>query len=322
MTEPILRTEALTKSFAVRKGTFGQHRFRLTAVEDVNLSIDRGETIGLVGESGCGKTTLGLTIMQLHPPTSGRVMLEGVDLATAATIDLRRTRLRMQMIFQDPFASLDPRLNVQEIITEPMEIHGIGSKAERQQEAQRLLGIVGLPSDSAARFPNEFSGGQQQRIGVARALALKPALLICDEPVSALDVSVQAQILNLLHDLQEMLNLSYLFISHNISVTAFMSNRIGVMYLGRIVEIGPSSDIVDDPLHPYTRALIAAIPEPDPGVRKDRQTLRGEIPSPMNRPPGCSYHPRCPLAQEICSRVRPEPREVRPRREVACHVVS
>jgi oligopeptide/dipeptide ABC transporter ATP-binding protein len=321
MVEPILRVERLTKSFAVRKGTFGQQRFRLVAVEDVDLAIVPGETVGLVGESGCGKTTLGLTIMQLYPPTSGTVRVGGVDLARSSAAELRQARMRMQMIFQDPFASLDPRLNVMEIVTEPLDIHGIGSKKERGAAAEELLRTVGLPADAVARFPNEFSGGQQQRIGVARALALKPALLICDEPVSALDVSVQAQILNLLRDLQDSLRLAYLFISHNIGVTAFMANRIGVMYLGRIVELGPSDAVVGDPLHPYTKALISSIPEPEPGMRKDRRALRGEVPSPMHRPTGCSYHPRCPMAQAICAAEAPAFRPVRSDREVACHFV-
>src|SRR5215207_9689979 len=257
MGKPLLAIDRLTKVFALRHGLFAR-RVRLVAVDRVSLTIDEGETLGLVGESGCGKSTLGLTVMRLYEPSAGQIHFAGQDLLGLDARGLRQARRQMQMIFQDPLASLDPRLTVGQIIAEPLDIHAIGTPAERAAAARRLLERVGLSPDSASRFPSEFSGGQQQRIGIARALALQPRLLICDEAVSALDVSVQAQILNLLRDLQQQFQLTFLFISHNIAVTAFMSQRIGVMYLGRLMEIGPSRAIVSAPLHPYTMALIKA----------------------------------------------------------------
>ena len=319
MAEPLLQTVALTKSFRLRRGFFGQHHHRLLAVDRVSLSIAESETLGLVGESGCGKSTLALTIMRLYEPTGGQIHFAGEALAGLDARGMRPIRRQMQMIFQDPFAALDPRLTVAQIIGEPLDIHNIGSPAERIVAAQRLLERVGLPADALSRYPSEFSGGQQQRIGIARALALRPRLLICDEPVSALDVSVQAQILNLLRDLQDEFKLAYLFIAHNIAVTAFISHRIGVMYLGKLVEIGPSKQIVAMPRHPYTQALLAAVPEPDPSRRRDARAVRGDIPSPINRPSGCPFHTRCPLAQEICTVDEPELRLVAPDHWVACH---
>lgn len=324
MPEPLLQTINLTKSFPVRRGFFGQKRLRLVAVDRVNLSIAEGETLGIVGESGCGKSTLGLTMMQLYEPTSGQVRFEGHDLVGMEPTELGRTRRRMQMIFQDPYASLDPRLTVEQILLEPLNIHNIGTHAERLAEAQRLLDVVGLPSDSLVRFPSEFSGGQQQRIGIARALTLRPKLLICDEPVSALDVSVQAQILNLLRDLQKEYGLTFVFISHNIAVTGFMSRRIGVMYLGKLMEIAPSSTIVNEPRHPYTRALISAVPEPEANLQQKKRKLTGDVPSPINRPQGCAFHPRCPLRQElgqpeICSQIEPEMKDLGADHAAACH---
>jgi oligopeptide/dipeptide ABC transporter ATP-binding protein len=272
-----------------------------------------------VGESGCGKTTLGLTIMKLYEPTSGSIIFEGQDLSGLDQAGMQKARRQMQMIFQDPLASLDPRMVVEEIIREPLDIHGEGRPQDRLDAVARLLRVTGLPADAAARFPAEFSGGQQQRIGIARALALQPKLLVCDEPVSALDVSVQAQILNLLRDLQKQFRLTYLFISHNIAVTAFMSQRIGVMYLGRLVEIGPSREIVDAPLHPYSMALINAVPEPEPGQKGRKRSLSGDVPSPINRPPGCPFHPRCPWVQDICKTDLPPLREIVPDHFAACH---
>ena len=330
MPEPMLKTLDLVKSFAVRRGFFAQQKLRLMAVDRVSMHINEGETLGLVGESGCGKSTLGLTVMQLYQPTSGRVRFDGEDLVDMDRARLAQVRLKMQMIYQDPFASLDPRLTVEAILAEPMIIHKLGTREERRSEARRLLDIVGLPPDALQRFPNEFSGGQQQRIGIARALTLQPKLMICDEPVSSLDVSVQAQILNLLRDLQDEYHLTYLFISHNIAVTHFMSRRIGVMYLGRLVEIGPSENIVNDPRHPYTQSLISAVPEPRPTKEKKVRLLSGDVPSPIDRPSGCPFHPRCPLASgrgmpDECSQVEPQLlassrlRSLGPEHQVACH---
>jgi peptide/nickel transport system ATP-binding protein len=326
MSDILLETVNLVKTFPIRHGLFGQHRLRLVAVDTVSLSIRKGETLGLVGESGCGKSTLGLTIMRLYEPTSGSIIFNGTDLTKLEPGQVRASRRQMQMIFQDPLASLDPRMIVEEIISEALDIHGEGSAQERVEAVRRLLEVTGMPADAAMRLPTEFSGGQQQRIGIARALALQPKMLICDEPVSALDVSVQAQILNLLRDLQEKFELTYIFISHNIAVTAFMSDRIGVMYLGRLVEIGASRDIVNQPRHPYTQALISAVPEAVPGQANDRQPLSGDVPSPINRPTGCPFHPRCPLmqAQSVqdqrrCTDELPLLRELQPNQWAACH---
>ncbi len=321
--EPIVQTIDLVKSFAVRRGFFAQRRLRLVAVDRVSLSIHAGETLGLVGESGCGKSTLGLTVMQLYEPTSGQVRFDGEDLVGMSSSRLNKVRRKMQMIYQDPYAALDPRMNVEEILAEPMIIHEATTREERLAEAQRLLDVVGLPADALGRFPSEFSGGQQQRVGIARALMLQPKLLICDEPVSSLDVSVQAQILNLLKDLQKEFDLTYLFISHNIAVTRFMSRRIGVMYLGRLMEIGPSKAIVEAPLHPYTQALIAAVPDTQPSQeRKARAALSGDVPSPIERPSGCPFHPRCPMAQAVCSQDEPQLRQLGPDHFVACHFAT
>ena len=319
MVDNLLQTVDLVKSFPVRRGFFGQHHLRLVAVDRVNLAIRRGETLGLVGESGCGKSTLALTIMRLYEPTSGAILFEGQDFTRLSSSDLLKGRRQMQMIFQDPLASLDPRMTVEEVVREPMDIHSIGNPNDRTKEVNRLLETTGMPTDAAFRFPTEFSGGQQQRIGIARALALQPKLLICDEPVSALDVSVQSQILNLLRDLQQKFELTYLFISHNIAVTGFMSKRIGVMYLGQLVEIGPSKDIVNEPRHPYTRALINAVPEPDPKVKAGKRSLSGDVPSPIDRPSGCPFHPRCPIAQAHCKEEGPALRELAPDHLAACH---
>jgi oligopeptide/dipeptide ABC transporter ATP-binding protein len=319
MSETLLQTIELTKSFRARGGFFGK-KVENIAVDRVNLSLREGETLGLVGESGCGKSTLALTIMRLYEPNGGRILFGGTDITHADERALKSIRKQMQMIFQDPFASLDPRLTVEQIIGEPLEIHHLGTKNERTREAARLLERVGLSAEDCNRFPSEFSGGQQQRIGIARALALRPSLLICDEAVSALDVSVQAQILNLLRDLQDEFNLAYLFISHNIAVTAFMSRRIGVMYLGRLVEIGASREVTLAPRHPYTQTLISAIPAPDPSQSVAvAAEVKGELEAGAERPTGCVFRLRCPLAEEICAAEEPELRLIAENRQVACH---
>jgi len=320
MSDALLQTVDLTKNFSSRHSFFGK-KTENVAVDRVNLSLQTGETLGLVGESGCGKSTLALTIMRLYAPDGGRIYFAGRDITHADERALKPIRKQMQMIFQDPFASLDPRLSIEQIIGEPLEIHNTGTKRERAEEAARLLERVGLSTEDLHRFPNEFSGGQQQRIGIARALALRPKILICDEPVSALDVSVQAQILNLLRDLQDEFGLAFLFISHNIAVTAFMSRRIGVMYLGRLVEIGASRQITNAPRHPYTQTLISAIPEPDPSKREIEVNVKGEIDAITQRPTGCVFRLRCPLAQEICAAEEPELRKIEEDRQVACHFV-
>ena len=319
MSEAILQTIELTKTFTTRRGIFSSKKIENVAVNRVSFWLEKGKTLGLVGESGCGKSTLGLTIMRLYEADGGRILFNGKDITTADEKYLKPIRKQMQMIFQDPFASLDPRLTIEQIISEPLEIHSIGTKAERTKIAAELLEKVGLSSEDLHLFPSEFSGGQQQRIGIARALALKPKLIICDEPVSSLDVSVQAQILNLLRDLQDEFGLSYLFISHNIAVTAFMSHRIGVMYLGQLVEVGPGREVVGAPRHPYTQALIAAVPEPDPSRREAGVVAEGDVPESAGRPSGCPFRTRCPLAEARCAEEEPSLRRVGEGHEVACH---
>ncbi len=319
MSETLLKIEGLTKSFTRRSGFFSGKKLKNVALDRVDLTLKEGETLGLVGESGCGKSTFALTLMRLYEPDDGRIFFDGTEITHLDEKRLKPVRKQMQMVFQDPLASLDSRLMIEQIICEPLEIHNIGTNATRTAEAARLLERVGLSAEDLHRFPDEFSGGQQQRIGIARALALRPKLLVCDEPASALDVSVQAQILNLLRDLQDEFGLSYIFISHNIAVTAFMSNRIGVMYLGRIVEIGDSAEIVNAPRHPYTQALIAAIPEPDPSKVVQDFAVRGDIEELTERPTGCVFRHRCPLVQEICASEEPQLRLIEQNQEVACH---
>ena len=315
---PILKVDHLKKYFTVGAGVFNKG-ISIRAVDDVSFSVNEGETFGLVGESGCGKTTLGQTIIRLHDPTEGRVEFQGRDIARISAGEMRPIRRDIQMIFQDPSASLDPRMTVGSVIAEPLNINSKLSKQEKQDRVQELLRVVGLNSYFSNRYPHEFSGGQRQRIGIARALALNPRLVICDEPVSALDVSIQAQVLNLLKNLQEQFNLTYLFIAHNLAVVAHISDRIGVMYLGKLVEVAASQEITDHPRHPYTQALISAIPVPDPSRARNRIILEGDVPSPARPPLGCRFHPRCPIAQANCSVDEPELLEKSPNHWVACH---
>lgn len=315
----ILEVRNLKKHFDLGGGFLSRSKLVIRAVDDISFSVQRGETFGLVGESGCGKTTLGQTIVRLYEPTAGQVIFDGVDISAMGANELRQHRRRMQMIFQDPSASLDPRMTVGSIIAEPLNIFGIGSKEERRDRVRELLRVVGLNAYFVNRYPHEFSGGQRQRIGIARSLALNPKLVICDEPVSALDVSIQAQVLNLLRDLQSQFDLTYLFIAHNLSVVAHISDRIGVMYLGKMVEIGDARVITENPKHPYTQALISAVPVADPSRQRDRVILEGDVPSPADPPSGCYFHPRCPVARPDCSERAPELREIGPGHWVSCH---
>ena len=318
---PLLQVRNLVKHFPITSGVFLQRTIGMVhAVEGVTFSIKEGETLGLVGESGCGKTTTGRCILQLHKPTSGSILFEGNELTTLDRESMQRVRRDMQIVFQDPYASLNPRMTVGTIVGEPLIIHRIGTKAERKERVRELLDLVGLNPSFTNRYPHQFSGGQRQRIGLARALALSPKLIICDEPVSALDVSIQAQILNLFDKLQKDLGLTYLFIAHNLSVVKHISDRVAVMYLGKIMEIAPSAELYASPVHPYTYGLLSAIPIPDPSVQKRREhvVLEGDVPSPSNPPSGCVFHPRCFRAQAVCAEQVPEMTAHADDHEAAC----
>ncbi len=318
----LLRVDNLVKHFPIRQGIIIQKQVgAVHAVDDISFEVKQGETLGLVGESGCGKSTTGRTVLQLHRPTSGSVIFDGVDLVKAKGEELRHMRRKMQMIFQDPYASLNPRMTVGEIIGEPLVIHKIVTQKEIEERAANLLELVGLNPALSTRYPHEFSGGQRQRIGVARALALQPSFIVCDEPISALDVSIQAQVVNLLEDLQKQFNLTYLFIAHDLSMVRHISNRIAVMYLGIIVELADGEELYLKPLHPYTQALLSAVPIPDPiaDARRERIILKGDVPSPVNPPSGCRFRTRCPIAESICAEVQPDFREAKPWHFVACH---
>lgn len=318
---PLLSVRNLVKRFPITSGFLFQRVVGYVhAVEDISFDIAEGETLGLVGESGCGKTTTGRCILQLHKPTSGSIKFKGIELTTLRGQRLQEMRRNMQIVFQDPYASLNPRMTVGSIIREPLDIHGIGTRAERRERVRQLLDVVGLNPQFTNRYPHEFSGGQRQRIGLARALALNPKLIICDEPVSALDVSIQAQMLNLLEALQEELGLTYLFIAHDLSVVKHVSDRVAVMYLGKIVEIAASEELYRNPLHPYTFGLLSAIPIPDPKVerRRTHKVLEGDVPSPTNPPAGCVFHPRCFRANEICQQQVPPLEEKGSGHECAC----
>ena len=318
MTNPLVAIRDLHKHFAVGRALFAP-RPTLRAVDGVTLDVFPGETLGLVGESGCGKSTLARTLIRLYKPTSGSITFDGLDVATASERDLTPFRRRVQMIFQDPYASLNTRMTVRDLIAEPLEIARIGTPASRTAKVHELLARVGLHADHANRFAHEFSGGQRQRIGIARAIALEPDLVICDEPISALDVSVQAQVVNMLEDLQDQLGLTYLFITHDLSMVRHISDRIGVMYLGKIVELASNTDLYARPSHPYTQALLASIPVPDPTAARPTEPMRGEIPSPLDIPTGCRFRTRCPLATDLCGTVEPELRDIGNGHLAACH---
>jgi len=318
---PILEVRDLVKHFHISSGAFGGQAAVVKAVDGVSFAIRRGETLGLVGESGCGKTTTGRCILQLEKPTAGQVIFEGRDLTTVSDAELRKVRRRLQVIFQDPYSSLNPRMTVGQIIAEPLAVHGlVRDRAARAKRVRELLGHAGLLPAMAHRYPHELSGGQRQRVGIARALAMEPALIVCDEPVSALDVSIQAQIINLLEELQAEFGLTYLFVARDLSVVRHISDRVAVMYLGKIVEITDRKSLYENPQHPYTRALLSAVPIPDPAVEagRERIVLGGEVPSPLNPPSGCVFHPRCPIAIDECRREIPTLRETRADHRAAC----
>jgi oligopeptide/dipeptide ABC transporter ATP-binding protein len=321
----LLVVKNLKKYFPVRGGLLKRVVGQVKAVDDVSFSIREGETFGLVGESGCGKTTAGRTILRLVPPTEGQVTFDGQDVFAANSGEMKRLRRDMQIIFQDPYSSLDPRMVIGESIAEGMRAHGIGTAKEREQTVLRVLRDVGLHPEHARRYPHEFSGGQRQRIGIARALALRPKFIVCDEPVSALDVSIQSQVLNILRSLQRQYGLTYLFVAHNLSVVEHISDRVGVMYLGKMMELASRDELFRNPLHPYTKALMSAIPIPNPNLRRERVILRGDVPSPLKPPSGCVFHTRCPIAQKgLCDTQIPAFRNVGQTRQhwVACHLVE
>ena len=319
---PLLVVRNLKKHFPLSRGLLGRHRPVLKAVDGVSFSIRRGETLGLVGESGCGKTTVGRTILRLYEPTDGQVFYRGEDITAYDGREMRGIRRKMQIIFQDPYASLNPRMTVSDIIGEPLDIHRLARGEARRERIHELLQLVGLSPEHAGRFPHEFSGGQRQRIGLARALAVEPEFIICDEPISALDVSIQAQVVNMLEDLQDNLGLTYLFIAHDLAMVRHISDRVAVMYLGKIVELADSQELYRHPLHPYTQALLSAIPIPDPRAARERQRiiLEGDVPSPIDPPEGCRFRTRCPRARTACSEEEPQPEDVGGGHLVACHL--
>jgi len=319
----LIRIEDLVMHFPIYRGIFQKQVGAVRAVDGISFSIKRGETLGLVGESGCGKSTTGRAILQLYRPTAGHVFYEDQDLTLLKGEELRHMRRKMQMIFQDPYASLNPRMTVGDIVGEPLIVHNVASGKEVQDRVENLLELVNMNPSFATRYPHEFSGGQRQRIGVARALALQPAFIVCDEPISALDVSIQAQVINLLEDLQSEFNLTYLFIAHDLSMVRHISDRVAVMYLGIIAEIADRNTLYANPLHPYSKALLSAVPIPDPVIEKDRSRiiLEGDVPSPVNPPSGCHFRTRCPIAKEICAEQTPVLREVEAGHFAACHLV-
>ncbi|MGN7478473.1 ABC transporter ATP-binding protein [Solibacillus silvestris] len=320
MSKVLLKVENLKKYFPIRHGMFARHIGDVKAVDNVSFELFEGETLGIVGESGCGKSTTGRAIMRLHEPTDGKVTFDGVELMQLNSEQMRKVRREIQMVFQDPYASLNPRHTVEKILEEPLIVHGIGNAKERKKKVREYLEIVGLSSYHAKRYPHQFSGGQRQRIGIARALMTNPKLIIADEPVSALDVSIQAQVLNLMQKLQEDLKLTYIFIAHDLGVVRHISDRVGVMYLGRLVELAESESLYLEPLHPYSQALLSAVPIPDPQFEREQLLLKGDIPSPSNPPAGCTFHTRCPYAMEKCKQIVPILQQVKTGHSVACHL--
>jgi oligopeptide transport system ATP-binding protein len=322
--DTLLKVADLKMHFPIYRGVFQRQVGAVHAVDGISFDVKRGETLGLVGESGCGKSTTGRTILQLYKPTAGDVLFEDTNLVSLKSEEMRLMRRKMQMIFQDPYASLNPRMTVEQIVGEPLMVHNVAVGAEIHERVKHLLDVVGLNASFADRYPHEFSGGQRQRIGVARALALQPSFIICDEPISALDVSIQAQVVNLLEELQEQFNLTYLFIAHDLSMVRHISKRVAVMYLGVIVELADRDDLYRSPLHPYTQALLSAVPIPDPvaDAKRKQVVLEGDVPSPVNPPSGCRFRTRCPIAEKMCSESRPDFREVGSGHFVACHMVK
>ncbi|PKR78505.1 dipeptide/oligopeptide/nickel ABC transporter ATP-binding protein [Halalkalibacillus sediminis] len=319
-TKPLLEVNGLKKYFDIKGGVFGRKVGEVKAVDDVSFKVMKGEIVGIVGESGCGKSTTGKSILRLIEPTEGEVKFEDKDITNLSFEEMRKLRKDMQIIFQDPYASLNPRHTVEKIVGEPLLVHGMNSADDRKKKVRELLEVVGLREYHASRYPHQFSGGQRQRIGIARALANNPKMIICDEPVSALDVSVQSQILNLMEELRTEFNLTYVFIAHDLSVVKHISDRVGVMYLGRMVEMTTKEKLFEDPKHPYTQALMSAVPVPDPDAKKERVILQGDVPSPSNPPSGCAFHTRCPRVMDVCKEVRPEFREIEDEHYVACHL--
>lgn len=321
MSELLLEVNGLKKYFPITGGLFGSKKGEVKAVDDVSFSVKKGETLGIVGESGCGKSTTGRLLIRLIEASDGKIVFEDKEITSMSKSELRKTRRDIQMVFQDPYASLNPRHSVEQILEEPLIVHGIGTKEERRKQVREMLEVVGLSSYHARRYPHQFSGGQRQRIGIAKALMTRPKLIIADEPVSALDVSIQAQVLNLMKDIQTEFGLTYIFIAHDLGVVRHISDRVGVMYLGRLIELAASEDLYENPKHPYTKALLSAVPIPDPDIKRETILIQGELPSPANPPSGCAFHTRCSQCMDICKTTRPEERNLSGH-YVACHLYN